>query len=417
MGFFSRLRRSKQQIAVPNTSVSPSAESMGIDDLSLSDPDASRPVLTSKSHKSQKTSFSAKVNGKFILSEDVAHRFNAYATAAFPNEIGGLLKIEKQGEDYVAVDLAILEQEVSPCYFEFTDTSQAEFIMGLATSGRADEIPQWFGMVHSHPNMAPFMSGTDVKHLWKLAGTAKGFSLICSASNTPESNYFSVNYAQAEMKIMVSDLPVHGSNLSGMDTISAEDYEEIKGEVSKLTSPLTRSYSGNWGSKSARGVGYVPTTTPLSERDGSSSMLEDEKPWHYFAGQDERDTSDNLSLFAATSADADDFDDFDDEDAPGGNDPSMILVRMSSWDLDLCSEAVDQAEAQDKVTFAGASLLLEALWDGERAGGCHLHVDEADEILTCLGEFDGAPDDYDADYIQELIDRFSEAIDQVADRV
>lgn len=188
---------------------------------------------------------------KFIIDPQFAQRFNAYATACFPNEIGALVRIVERPKALIAIDFAVLPQEVSPTYFEFTTEGQGQFQMAMAQNGRGQELAEWYGMIHSHPNMTPFMSSTDVNNLWKLAGNKCGFSLICSAHKNPENNYFSVNYAQGDpWPLMVERLPHnHGQQLAGIGEISADELAAIADEVAAKTARRPTSW---------RGPEYVP---------------------------------------------------------------------------------------------------------------------------------------------------------------
>lgn len=176
---------------------------------------------------------------EFTLSTEVAQRFNAYAAAAFPYEIGGLLRVVQRGDDWEAVDLHVFHQRVSPIYFELDSSAVAEFNMSLFRDGKKDEIPQWRALIHSHPQMTPHMSGPDRENIERLAGQKFAFSVICSAHPLPRSNYYAVHYAQGgPVALMVHDLPVAGEDLAGISTLSDTHLRAIETEVNDLCRSL-----------------------------------------------------------------------------------------------------------------------------------------------------------------------------------
>lgn len=167
----------------------------------------------------------------FVLEQQVAHKFNAYAQAAFPMEIGGILRLiwNEDTKSYHAIDIEILKQDVQGAYFEMSSQAYAGFTLGLIKTGRQSEIPEWRGLIHSHPNMTPFMSGVDRKNLDMLAGDEWAFSVICSAKPNPVGNYFAVHYAQVKpLPIVIKDIFLGGGELAGTDSLTAEDLEEIR---------------------------------------------------------------------------------------------------------------------------------------------------------------------------------------------
>lgn len=180
------------------------------------------------------------IGGGFHLPPEIGRKFNAYAEAAMPNEIGGLLRIRNIDGVFTVVDLAILEQKASPVYFEFVDEAQAKFVMDLALNGRGDEISEWCGLIHSHPHMDPLMSGTDIKNLRLIAGTNQGFSVICSAWENPDRNYFALNYAcHGQPSLMLDNMSIPSENLSGVETTEDEQRlieEEVAEKVGHLSS-------------------------------------------------------------------------------------------------------------------------------------------------------------------------------------
>lgn len=182
-----------------------------------------------------------KQSAHFALSAEIAQRFNAYASAAYPYEIGGLLRVEQQEDgSYLTTDLHIFRQAVSPIYFELDGSAVAEFNLNLLRGGRKEEISQWRSLIHSHPKMTPFMSGPDRENLERLAGESFAFSVICSAQANPQDNYFAAHYAQKQpLALMIHDLPVSGENLAGLELLTNNELQTIETEVAQLCSGLT----------------------------------------------------------------------------------------------------------------------------------------------------------------------------------
>jgi proteasome lid subunit RPN8/RPN11 len=173
----------------------------------------------------------------FELSAEVSQRFNAYAQAAFPNEIGGMLRVVQQEDgSWLACDLKIFKQRVNGAYFELDPQAVALFNMDLYRTGRKDEISQWRALIHSHPAMTPFMSGPDRENIERLAGERFAFSVICSAYDEPEKNYYAVHYAQKSPQLMIHDMPVYGDELHGTDGLTQDEIDDIREEVQQLTS-------------------------------------------------------------------------------------------------------------------------------------------------------------------------------------
>jgi len=173
----------------------------------------------------------------FQIEPALAQRFNAYAAAAFPREIGGLLRIIEDEGVYRAVDMKIFPHlAASAAYFELDGEEIARFLTELVLQKRKEEIGEWRGLVHSHPNMQPFMSGPDRENLLRLAGKKWAFSLICSAHPKPEYNYFAVHYAQTTpWPLVVDDLAVRssepGRTLAGVELLSSEEIEDVALDV------------------------------------------------------------------------------------------------------------------------------------------------------------------------------------------
>jgi proteasome lid subunit RPN8/RPN11 len=161
-------------------------------------------------------------------------RFNAYALAAHPREIGGLLRIVEDDECLRVIDVKIFPHvAASGGYFELDGAEIARWNMELFQSGRKHELTQWCSLVHSHPNMSAFLSGTDHQNLFTLAGQGRAFSLIAATTDTPQDNSFKLFYAQgAPLKVLISDVPFSGTGeLVGTELISQQEQEAIRQHV------------------------------------------------------------------------------------------------------------------------------------------------------------------------------------------
>src|SRR5687768_11868832 len=114
------------------------------------------------------------------LEARVAQRFNAYARAAHPYEIGGLLRIVADpGKGcWRAIDLLVPPQRVERGCFELDPPALARWQLELEQSGQGEQIPQWRGIVHSHPRLPAFLSPEDLATLVEFAGARFAFSLI-----------------------------------------------------------------------------------------------------------------------------------------------------------------------------------------------------------------------------------------------
>lgn len=181
------------------------------------------------------------VETKFLMDAKVAQEFNAYATAALPNEIGGMLRIIEEDGVYRAIELKVFKQEVNSVYFELDGTEVAKFNMELVRAKKSEQISEWKGLIHSHPSMTPFMSGPDRENIERLAGNGFAFSVICSAQSDPLLNYHAVHYAQKKpVAAIVHNIPVGSVDgaLNGIDLVDPERREEIQQEVAAICSQL-----------------------------------------------------------------------------------------------------------------------------------------------------------------------------------
>jgi len=195
------------------------------------------------------------LQSRLIMDEKVAHRFNAYATSAFPKEIGGLLRIVPDGDDLRIIDVKIFPHvSASGGYFELDGDAVAQYNMDLLKEGRKNEIPEWCSLIHSHPNMTPFMSGTDKENLVRLAGNKHAFSVICSARSNPQRNYFDWHYAQGGENAFVIDgfhiTAEDGCDLSGISSLDEDELQAIKEDVQQAFSTVrgytSQGYRSYW---------------------------------------------------------------------------------------------------------------------------------------------------------------------------
>lgn len=179
---------------------------------------------------------------RFIIDARVAQQFNAYAAAAAPSEIGGLLRIQGSGSDtFRAVELKMFPQRVSGATFELDSESIARFNMDLVRDGKREQLSEWKSLIHSHPGFGATMSGPDVDSLQRLAGNAYAFSVIVATDpprcTRPTPNSWSVNYAQAAPFAMLLErlsVESEGGSLSEIDLLSDEELDAIESDVAAL---------------------------------------------------------------------------------------------------------------------------------------------------------------------------------------
>lgn len=180
---------------------------------------------------------------QFVIDPKVAHKFNAYAAEAFPAEIGGLLRVVETDDEIRAIDVKVFPHVASSGgYFELDGQELAKWTMGMYKDGLSDEIPQWRSIIHSHPSMPPFLSGPDEKNLFLLAGENYAYSVICSASRNPNSNYFAMHYGQTSpTKMLVEGVAVvtdEGFICGGTNSLSDEEIVEIRAHAREMLSTV-----------------------------------------------------------------------------------------------------------------------------------------------------------------------------------
>lgn len=162
-------------------------------------------------------------------------RFYAYAAAALPAEIGGLLRVVRDGETFRVIDLHVFPQKVSSVTFDLDGVAVARFMAELYTQGRGAECAEWSSLIHSHPSMQPFLSGRDQENIERLAGERHAWSLICSVWPDPERNYQLVHYHQSgPIELTLIGLEV---SVVGAVEISDAEREQIEAETAALIAP------------------------------------------------------------------------------------------------------------------------------------------------------------------------------------
>lgn len=170
----------------------------------------------------------------FHIEGDVLGRFYAYAEAAFPHEIGGMLQVIREGATtFRAIDLCVFPQRVTHTTFDLDELAVARFMGTLAVSGRGDEVAEWSSLIHSHPRMTPFLSGRDQDNIERLAQEGFAWSLICSI-NPNEGHWQRVHYHQASPVPMtlLGITPI----VSGSTKLDEAERAEIRAEARALCS-------------------------------------------------------------------------------------------------------------------------------------------------------------------------------------
>lgn len=170
-----------------------------------------------------------------VIPEKLQAHFSAFAAAALPFEVGGLLRLEhdKDKNTFTAIDFHIFPQSVEEDYFELDGIAVAQFMMQLHVEKRSDEIPQWCSLIHSHPQMTPFMSRPDRENIMRLAGEGFAFSVIFSAFEDPRENLIAIHYAQgAPLKLVVNCASVQRSRI-GIESLSDETLIEIENQAAE----------------------------------------------------------------------------------------------------------------------------------------------------------------------------------------
>lgn len=161
-------------------------------------------------------------------------KLNEYVTAALPNEIGGLAKVECRGRDVFVTDVHMLEQDASGGNFSIKSEDVNKFTREMVKAGRTDELPMWCSIVHSHPvGMGPTMSSTDVEAIRRYAEESDAFSLIITATRDYSGKRMYMHYCGnvRGQQIIVQDMPVKiaysGERLSLAEKVTKLVLDEI----------------------------------------------------------------------------------------------------------------------------------------------------------------------------------------------
>lgn len=209
--------------------------------------------------------------GKFYMRPEVAIRFAEYARAAAKNgkEIGGLLRIKKSGDNFIAIDLKVFEQSASMAFFEMDGREMNKWKNAMKKEGRAAELAEWNSLIHSHPpGCAPFLSGTDLDQI-KLFGHRKHFWSVIVESDTEQ--IMNLNWrvhfyhggmapdkdgmlAPATPPLLVKDMPVD---------LLPSDWKDIHEEVQRIQKADSSTFVGDSATSGrraapARPIGFQP---------------------------------------------------------------------------------------------------------------------------------------------------------------
>lgn len=148
--------------------------------------------------------------GKFYMHPMVMVEFAEYARQNSPNEIGGLCRVQKIGDNFVATDLRIFPQHNEHTYFQMDGLEITKFRRELMKSGRKEENAEWNCIIHSHPpGCAPFLSGTDREQIIDFGQHGHAWSIIMTASDNIAAIDWRVHfYKGGDFPFLVQDLPV-----------------------------------------------------------------------------------------------------------------------------------------------------------------------------------------------------------------
>jgi proteasome lid subunit RPN8/RPN11 len=185
-----------------------------------------RPYSYTREQKAVITEF---LMGKFYIAPEVAIRFAEYARAAYPLEIGGFCRVQKSGpNNYIATDLMIFPQSATPTFWQMDGRARNKWIFDMRAQGREAELPEWNCLIHSHPNMAPFLSGTDEEDIKLLGHRRHAWSIIMSSNGSDilatnwAVHFFHGGNSGETPPLLVKDI--------GVDTL-APDWKQIHEEV------------------------------------------------------------------------------------------------------------------------------------------------------------------------------------------
>lgn len=229
--------------------------------------------------------------GKFYIRPDVAARFSEYARAAQPNEIGGFLRVQRSGNNFIATDLKVFPQSGNATFFQMDGRARAKWMMQMKRDGRKEELNEWNCLIHSHPpGCPPFLSGTDLeqivefgtrRHFWSVIQTADPENIIAldwrvhfyHGGMAPDAEG---NLQPTTPPLLVKDIPV---DILHPDWKAIHD--EVKGELGFKGNFVgqhekrTNGYGGTTGGRVVRTGGYqtrnsgvvVPNVADLDRDD------------------------------------------------------------------------------------------------------------------------------------------------------
>lgn len=196
------------------------------------------------------------------INPEVLEKFNMYAAEALiqhNSEIGGFIKLEENGEDVFVTDVFIPKQSSSAASFEVSAEMDNEFLRAMMKEKRLAEIPQWKGLVHSHPEgMGPSMSGVDVTAIQRRAEDSECFSLILSAKRSADSTRMAMHYCMKfrGKTLMFRDLEVK----VGWDQERLEYANEVAGQIAKKLGATSASAISMIGDAMQAAICELPPT-------------------------------------------------------------------------------------------------------------------------------------------------------------
>lgn len=178
----------------------------------------------------------------FYMTHEAQAKFNEYARAAlavYPgqsSEIGGIARVKQFGNDWVCIDIKIFEQQANAGYFELDEMAMPRFMQELLRDGRADEIPEWCSLIHSHPpGCEPFLSATDRENIIRLGMGRFAWSIIATANSDVRrmsGSAYAVHYFQdGDVQVLIEKMPVG---------LVHPDRPAIEAEVKELIKPVAR---------------------------------------------------------------------------------------------------------------------------------------------------------------------------------
>lgn len=168
--------------------------------------------------------------GKFYMLPEVMVEFAEWARHAQPNEIGGYCRVQRSGNNFIAVELKVFPQTAHSTYFEMDGMEIAKWRMKMLKEGRKEEMSEWNCLIHSHPpGCAPFLSGTDREQIIELGNNRHAWSIIVTANENIAALDWRVHfYHGGDTPFLVQDIPV--------DTLHP-NWKEIKEAIGTIQKP------------------------------------------------------------------------------------------------------------------------------------------------------------------------------------